>query len=642
MKIRKGSANCTFYGIAGSVVVVPGTQVSEALVPGVGFSGTTTRSDVDGGGEYTQAGTSTAVCWWTEHPIQVCGSTYGETVDIGVVADHYNGIQKVGFIADGGTEIFVTSTTVVDSIEQYRITLDVSSKSAGDTVEVRAIAYPNHGRPRILQGNLQTDQLVADTNKQGFYSLKCTKISNISTTSISSPTTMLGAIQALGDISASTVQHRLVLDAGSFEAGPASALTDGWLNPDIPLIVEGSGTRETIIDSSTDYAGAGIFRTGSFHFKNLTWYATTVSIRPRGTTSPMYCYFENCDIGGNVQPVANGFTHTDTSAVSVQIISNPDNPSVSRLFSDQAYREHGNTFQTVSSYSDKSYGIWLENCNIGFELGEKVWWVKNCTSIDSLNDATHGGCILNLDIQNASFGTNKCYLLSKSILNWQANTDFPAGSIVLVEEFPNTWVILRNGSGSTLNTVSFNRSDGWVDDQYPHMDGWQARTMRDGTGVFSNIWHQGIATDTTSNIQPWFYRDSETARDCVWKDWNIQNTTAWTSALLAQMFTHMDHWIIDGCVWWDSEASVPSRSGDLLIAWADGGAARGWGQTLDNGSTIGCQNAIWRNSEIRGLQLLYWPSPKPTTLAEMETYISSLSGWDISIDNYTKSNSSIT
>jgi len=138
------------------------------------------------------------------------------------------------------------------------------------------------------------------------------------------------------------------------------------------------------------------------------------------------------------------------------------------------------------------------------------------------------------------------------------------------------------------------------------------------------------------------YRESETSQDVVWKNWAITNTTAFASTLNAQIFTHMNHWIMKNCVWWEDGASESIRSGELRINWIDS-TNRGWGNTQDNGSTIGCQNVKWLNSEVRGLILTNsWPLPVPTTLTEFESFINSFDvGWQIEIDDYTKSTSSI-
>lgn len=640
MKLLKGNNSTTLRLNGSSVQLNFYSSSEESLLPGSGFLATTTRSDIDGGGSFSQAGTSTAVCWWTEFPFLVCGSTYGDTIDIGVVADHYNGIDKVGFVADGGAEVFVSSAITVDDVEQYRVTLDMSGKSAGDTVEVRAIAYPNHGRPRILQGAMQTDPFVADTNRQGFYSLKVTKTSAIQTTNVSSGT-LLDAIESLGDISSSTVQHRLVFSTGTFENGTRGTLTAGNINELIPLIIEGSGARETIIDSSVDYSGGGCFESGLYHLKNLYWYGTTVTLRHRqaSTSTNFGVLADDCYVGGGIEPVPDGHTHTDSDGVSVTVVSNPENKSVSRLYWERAWREYGNKTQVVTSGGDKNYGVWLNECTIAYELGDSIKWIKNCDSINNLFDSFHGGCMLNLDVQSASAGHEKPYTLAYDILNWQANKDFLNGAKVLVEVASNTWQILRNGSGSTINTSTFNLSD-WADNVYPHNDAWQPRYARDGSMSFENIWLEGLTTDSDSVLQPMLYRESETSKDVVWKNWAITNTTEFISPLSTQIFTHMDHWVMKNCVWWEPGASGSTRSGELRINWIDS-VDRGWGNTQADGSTIGCQNVKWIDSEVRGLLLTNsWPSPVPTNLTDFETFINGYAtGWQIEIDQYTKDNS---
>lgn len=614
------------------------------VIPGSTFSGTTTRSDVDGGIEYTKAASSTAICWWTVPPLQVCGSSYGETLTIGVVADHYNGIEKVGFIADGGTEVFVYSTNIVDNVEQYTAVLNMSSKAAGEAVEVRAIAYPYHGRPRILQGELQTDPSIADTNKQGFYSLKCTKIADIQTTNIASGTSVLDAIASLGNFSASTTQHRLVFPAEQVEwfgASGRNTLTLGNIHETIPIILEGTGNRGTEVTNTTSTEGPAFVK-GAYYIKNMTWIATRAPLRPKTSTgNANYFFCENCDVTAKTAPVADGWTHTDSNGESITVVSNPENKSGSRLFATTAYTSWNLPEQVVSSNSDEHIGLWFEGCNISWELGACLKWVKNCTSINNFYDAFHGGCMLNLDIQSAQLGTERPFLLDPTVLVWKANTDFATNVDVLIEVSPNTWQLARNSSGGVLNTPTFNAADWNLDYNKPHNDGWQPRVKEDGTGKFENIWLEGLTTDSDSVCQPMFYGEAESLVDMVWKRWQITNTTAYSSFYMSQINQHIDHWLMDDCVWWEEGATPQERSGELRINWITN-VDRGWGQTLPNGSTVGCKNARWNNSALRKLVLSNsWPATVPTTLQAFEDQINGFAGWDISIDAFTKANTAL-
>jgi len=92
-----------------------------------------------------------AVGRWSTVPYQ----TYSSNFKIGVVADHFHGIQKVEFSVDGGpwTAVSTPQTNPETGVFEYTISLSISDFSDGQH-EIQAIVYPNHGLTRVLAGPL--------------------------------------------------------------------------------------------------------------------------------------------------------------------------------------------------------------------------------------------------------------------------------------------------------------------------------------------------------------------------------------------------------------------------------------------------------------------------------------------------------
>lgn len=85
--------------------------------------------------------------------------TIQEPTNVGVVAFHINGIDRVSFSANGGpwVDVRTMERNPQTGVWEYYITLDPSSYPDG-RVELRAIVYPTVGKPRVLQGPLEGNQ----------------------------------------------------------------------------------------------------------------------------------------------------------------------------------------------------------------------------------------------------------------------------------------------------------------------------------------------------------------------------------------------------------------------------------------------------------------------------------------------------
>ncbi|MBL7645465.1 MAG: Ig-like domain-containing protein [Candidatus Hydrogenedentes bacterium] len=121
--------------------------VSPLLEPGSGFTGPTPQPDPvgDPGAPGIDA---KAIARWDVVPYQ----TFEKYFNVGVVAFHINDIDRVAFSVEGGPWQAVREMTLnpETDVVEYWIGLDARDFEDGP-IEVRAVAYPKVGVPRVLQ-----------------------------------------------------------------------------------------------------------------------------------------------------------------------------------------------------------------------------------------------------------------------------------------------------------------------------------------------------------------------------------------------------------------------------------------------------------------------------------------------------------
>lgn len=128
------------------------------LIPGPGFSGATPQpSDVGSGSNASVK----AIARFDVVPYQ----TFGGTFDIGVTAFHIRGIDRVEFSVEGGPWSAVVEPRLNNrtGVFEYVATVDASLLPTGP-IEVRAIAYPEIGRARVLSLRLFANAAGAAPN----------------------------------------------------------------------------------------------------------------------------------------------------------------------------------------------------------------------------------------------------------------------------------------------------------------------------------------------------------------------------------------------------------------------------------------------------------------------------------------------
>ncbi len=125
------------------------------LIPGDGWHGRTQQPDPVGDPE-NEGYEAKAVARWDAIPHQTFPAQY----EIGVVAFHLSGIDRVDFAVDGGEWLSVDQMRLNPrtNVWEYFAILRASDFADG-LLEVRAIVYPTHGIPRVLAGEITNDSV---------------------------------------------------------------------------------------------------------------------------------------------------------------------------------------------------------------------------------------------------------------------------------------------------------------------------------------------------------------------------------------------------------------------------------------------------------------------------------------------------
>lgn len=136
--------------------------VAPLLLPGTGWAGPTVVNGMHGDPTVDGADAK-AIARWDVVPYQTITGSF----EVGVVAFHYGGIERVDFAVNGGPwqSVYTMTYNERTRVMEWVARLDSATLPDGP-VEVRAIAYPENGVPRVLGG-----ELVPDSVKNGEHSL---------------------------------------------------------------------------------------------------------------------------------------------------------------------------------------------------------------------------------------------------------------------------------------------------------------------------------------------------------------------------------------------------------------------------------------------------------------------------------------
>ena len=143
----------------------PASGENLILVPGSGFSGETEQPESRGSGKGSE---EKAIARWDVVPFQV----FDKTMNVGVIAFHVNEIEKVSFSVEGGPwkDVHSMKLNSETDVVEYWVTLRASDFGDGP-VEVRAIAYPTAGVPRVLQGSFPFNEKSKKQVENGEHSM---------------------------------------------------------------------------------------------------------------------------------------------------------------------------------------------------------------------------------------------------------------------------------------------------------------------------------------------------------------------------------------------------------------------------------------------------------------------------------------
>ena len=633
------------------------------LTPGTGFTTVTTAADVADPGGYPMALQGTVIMQWTDQPLR---ATESDSMTVGVVADHYNGMEKVTFIADNGTPVDVTSTVNTRGFDEYVATLDMSGVTVGTSVEVRAIGTPIAGIPRVLQNSIPTSTSVSNDWKEGKNSSFVTKAASVieSTTGIT-----LGLVEIINDAlpaNANNNIYRITIPGGTYDTTNGDSQTYNFANPNIPIELVGVGDA-TVIQASTYARSSSHVFNGPLHFKNMKIIQGTVGFRPSGNNHPNSMHIlENVNYDTLRQEPTIGSIYTDSVGGTYEWTpaNNGDTqPSgteiayLTKVYTDAANELGFVSAVTPTSSGDIGRGVWIMESTITGEVGENLRMLRNVQA-KTLQDASHNSITLNLTMVNAQSGIGDPYVLQPDVQVWKPGVDYTGIPVLFTNPANGRAGLYGGGSADMLAPKDeFGRGNtGWYDAS-PHCDGWQSRPTNviGATGddyTMDNIWCEGLVCDATSYVQPWFLRSSEALKNVMWKNWEIKPSTLspGTPLTYSQIPTPMDHWVMDNCTW---PAGAPEDVyGELLLSWEDPNDKipnSGLGQICNDGVSTGLKNVIWRNSSVRNLTLAWDddvqpqnPSPAvPTTFADMVSDFNgaSYSNWSFAVDEFTAANS---
>lgn len=145
----------------GTLATTTGIFGQAFLVPGAGWGGATPTPPIVGNptaNGYTAS--QNAVARWDVVPNQ----TFTATFNVGLLAFHSSGISHVTIAVNGGPWLTVSTPSAnpqtanvydigvaSDGIIEYWATLNAADFADASGIEIRAIAYPNIGTPKVLE-----------------------------------------------------------------------------------------------------------------------------------------------------------------------------------------------------------------------------------------------------------------------------------------------------------------------------------------------------------------------------------------------------------------------------------------------------------------------------------------------------------
>ena len=291
-----------------SGVDFPGVHQGEVpvLIPGDGWAGPTNQPGVVGD-PGTPGRDAMAIARWNAVPFQ----TFDGTFDVGVLAFHVNGIDRVEFAVDGGPWVSVTESVFNERTGtwEYAVRLDASLFDGPGAVEVRAVVYPSAGVPRALTTEINDESALSGNHSMPLFANPGGQTAGEVYVSLDGDdlggdgtwehpySTIYRAAQAVDDLggAADADGGRIRLFAGAYtierpNGAAIPATHDQWLT-----ISPADGvTREEVRIITPDGNPGGGLRVKQMHLNGLT-IDGTVSTDSNNET---YLWIDDCHIAG--------------------------------------------------------------------------------------------------------------------------------------------------------------------------------------------------------------------------------------------------------------------------------------------------------------------------------------------------------
>jgi hypothetical protein len=282
------------------------------LTPGGGFTGATTQPPAVGA--VGSAGyDAKAIARWDVVPYQ----TFTGDFNVGVVAFHINGIDRVEFSANGGPWTAATSMQLnpQTNVWEYTATMHATDFQDGP-VELRAIVYPRgSGLPRLLSGPVDGGTAYLNGNHSMFLSANShgtlpgrtvyvsSTIGSDTAGDGSAATPYMTPAYALGKITqqyGSSDGATVYLMAGNYSWGPPSSTYPATQTRWATLTAAPGVPASSVVFNT--YGSCG-FRTRLIHASNLTVQGA-VSFR---TADESYLWVDGCRLIGPGIHIDSGF-----------------------------------------------------------------------------------------------------------------------------------------------------------------------------------------------------------------------------------------------------------------------------------------------------------------------------------------------
>ena len=236
------------------------------LIPGSGFMGVTSVPGTQGSPSNPGYGAE-AIARWTELPYITRDRDFYVTIS----AYHMEDINRVEFILNGGEPVVSTEVTPHPDTgyPEYMARVDVSDLAPGYH-EIRAVIYPNAGKPRVLQGttNESNIHMVNNGNESFWFNYDPNP-----TTAYVGPNSQFASIDdAIAALGTDLYGGRIYLSEGNHDL--FGDYNQDFQNTDqnkVLTISAAPGLDATkVFVEGYSGPGDGLLRNGSIHVRNVS------------------------------------------------------------------------------------------------------------------------------------------------------------------------------------------------------------------------------------------------------------------------------------------------------------------------------------------------------------------------------------